>query len=65
MRMNLSVVGNLIAGAIALVIYTTIALVTGDGLGSAIAVGLIIGVVTFVVSFVISAVISRVMAARH
>lgn len=59
MKMNLSVTGNLIAGAIATVIYIVISLATGASAVSAIVGGLLLGVFTVVVSFLITRVIAN------
>ncbi len=58
-RMNISVVGNLVSGAIAGVIYAIIALITGArGIG-VFWVALIVAVVTFVIAFIIGSAIRR------
>ncbi|HQR36018.1 MAG TPA: hypothetical protein PLK30_25065 [Blastocatellia bacterium] len=54
-----NLVSGLIAGAVALVIYSTIAAIFSGNLTTAIiSVGLIYGTVTLVITFVISAIIS-------
>ena len=61
MRMNTSVTGNLIAGAIALVLFAVITLATGGGVALALGGGVLLGVFTFVVAFAIT----RFVARRH
>ena len=56
--MGSNVRSALIAGVIAFVIYTVIALATGTGAGAAVGVGLLFLVGTALVTFVISSIIS-------
>jgi hypothetical protein len=53
-RMNLSTSGNVISGLLAFLIYTVIAIATGQGAVPAIAIGVAIGVVTFLISYAVT-----------
>jgi hypothetical protein len=61
MRLNTSITGNLIAAAIATVLFIVITLATGGGVALAVGGGVVLGLFTFVVAFAIT----RVIASRH
>jgi hypothetical protein len=63
--MNPNIRSAIIAGVIAGVIYTVIALLTGAGAASAFGVGAIFLIGTALVTFVIATVIGRIMQGRN